>query len=80
MIDAINAHYHIKTEDLSLNLDNDKLKINFFDKLKLITGCRANKKMKRMLVKGYKRLAYELDLMDMVKNHKIHGKILKTEV
>ena len=36
--------------------------------------------MKRMLEKGYKRLEYELDLMDMIKNHKIHHKILKTEV
>ena len=70
MIVAINDMYVIKSEDASLSFkqgDQQKLKVGFVDKLKLITNCRPNQKMKRMLEKGYKRLAFELDLMDIIK-------------
>ena len=51
-ISAINSQYSIKTKDLTLNFDKNKLKINFLAKLKLITNCRPNEKMKRMVSKG----------------------------
>ena len=79
MINAINHMYFIKTEDKSLDCKKNRVEVSFFSKIKLITGCFPNKTLKRMIKKGYKRLFIELDLMDMIKEHKINHNHLKTE-
>jgi len=67
MISAINDMYAIKTSDSSLTLLENRLNINFYNKLKLILNIRPNKKMKRMVSKGSKWMYFELDLMDIIK-------------
>jgi hypothetical protein len=55
MINAINHMYIIKSTDESLDIDIDtqKLKINFWNKIKLIFDFRPNQKMKMFMKKGY---------------------------
>ena len=72
MITAINKMYKIKSKDVNLDFQDDKLSISFFNKVKLITGLNPNKKMERMIKKGYERLYSELDLMDVILEHKSH--------
>ena len=55
--------FSIKTTDPSLNCVNNKLSINFVNKLKLATNICPNLKMKKLLKKGYKRLEIEFDLI-----------------
>ena len=60
--------FKIKTNQTNLVGYNKKLQIlhiNFFEKVKLIVNIKPNKKMKRMVTKGYERLEKELDLMDV---------------
>jgi hypothetical protein len=77
MIAAISDMYVIKTFDSSLSFKHNNLQICFLDKVKLITNCCPNAKMKRMVQKGSKKLSSELDLMDMINLHKKHHMILK---
>ena len=65
--------FKIKTKEPNLTTFYEKhniLEINFYEKLKLITNIKPNKRMKRMVVKGYKRLEKELDLMDVFQRSK----------
>ena len=52
----------MKTESKGIINKDSKVKINFMDKLKLFTGILANKKMKKFISKGEKRLEIELDI------------------
>ena len=56
-ISVINLFYSAKTKDISFaSLKENKLVIGFCDKLRLLTNIFPNKKMKRFLEKGNKRL------------------------
>ena len=69
-INAIDDMYTIRTKDSSLVFVKDRLQVSFCNKLKLITSFCPNKKMKRLLAKGYERLDTELDLFEIIKEHK----------
>ena len=57
MIDAINHMHIIKSTDKSLDINIEKrLRLNFWNKLKLILNIFPNKKMKLFLKRGYKRM------------------------
>ena len=70
MISAINSMYHIKTSDASLEVKDYSLNVNFYHKLKLLLNCFPNIKLKRMLKKGRQKLEVELDLIEIIKEHK----------
>ena len=70
IISMINHMYDVKTNDNSLNCREKKLEINSFDKVRLMTNCCPNKKMKRFIKKGQKLLEKDLDLMEIIKEHK----------
>ena len=55
-ISTINFFYKVKTEDTSLNCQENNLEISFYNKLKILTSIRPNKKMRRLIKKGKKRL------------------------
>ena len=52
----INYMYVVKTDDKSLNFKDKKLQISTFNTVRLMTKIFANKKMKRFIKKGIKRL------------------------
>ena len=68
--------YDAKTINGSL-LRNGKLVINFCDKVKLLTYTCPNPKIRRFIKKGIKRLDEDLDIMDIIKQHKYHHEHLK---
>ena len=67
MIKAINEMYKIKTKDKTLDFKQNKLGVSFCNKIKLITGCCPNKKILRMMEKGYKRLSIDFDIIEFIK-------------
>ena len=73
----INYLYDIKTEDDSLDCKDGKLEIGSIDKVKLITNIFPSKKMKRFIKKGSKRLKKDLDIIEIIKQHKHHHIHLK---
>ena len=48
-ISSINFLYKVKTKDENLDVQDHKLEISFFDRLKLITNICPNLKMKRFI-------------------------------
>ena len=52
MISAINSMFKNISTDTSLDIDNDEVKVNLIDKLKMITGLFAKVKILRMILKG----------------------------
>ena len=69
--------FSIITTDPTLHCINNKLSINFVNKIKLATNICPNLKMKRLIRKGYKRLEIEFDLIEIIKQHMHHHKHLK---
>ena len=66
-IDAINAIFITKTDQASLIDDESKLSINMFEKILLLTGCCANKRLNRFVDKGQRYLGKELDIIKIRK-------------
>ena len=69
---AINTFFTIKTEDKSLVTDQNKLKLSFFNKVRVVIGC-PSKKLKRLLetyYKGHNHLLRELDMVRIVNDIK----------
>ena len=65
-ISMINYIYDVKTEDSSLECKEGKLEISSIDKVQLITNIFPNKKMKRFIKKGTKRLEKDLDIIGII--------------
>ena len=79
----IDEMYEIITQDSSLDKNKDKdknkhrIRINFCNRVKLITGLCLNKSMKRLVEKGEKLINRDLDMMDVFKRSKHHHKLLR---
>ena len=76
-IEAINFMYSAKTKVESLIFNENKLQINFIQRVKLIMNICPNQHMKRFIAKGDKRLEEDLDMFNIIKQHKHHHKHLK---
>ena len=64
-IDAINAFFNFKSKSSEyLNHDN-KVSVNLCMKVRLITGCCVNPKLKRFMNKGVRVLSEEMDVLKM---------------
>ena len=70
--------YTAKTKVESLDFHEDKLQINFIQKVRLIMNMCPNPQMKRFIAKGNKRLEEDMDMFCMIKQHKHHHKFLKS--
>ena len=67
--EAINTFFTIKTNDKSLVEGNNKLKLSFVNKFRVMFGICPNKRLVRVLDKGYKgehRILRELDMVRIV--------------
>ena len=78
LIETLNDLYDIKTSDTNLkNFKTDKLNVTFCQKLRLIINFCPNRKMKRLIKKGEHKLNKELDLLNLIKQHKHHHQHVK---
>ena len=67
--EAINKLFTIKTKDKSIITRQNKLRLTFLNKVRIIIGC-PTKKLKRLLetyYKGHNYLLRELDMVRMCK-------------
>ena len=69
--------YDIKTDDVSIDCQDNKLEISSLDKVRLAMNFYPNDKIKRFIKKGIKSLQKDLDMMFVFKQHKHHHKHLK---
>ena len=72
--------YDIKTDDVSINCQDNKLEISSLDKVRLVMNLYPNEKMKRFIKKGNLRLEKDLDMLELFKQHKHHHKYLKEQI
>jgi hypothetical protein len=71
--EAIKTLFTIKTKDKSLVNDQNKLKLSFCNKVRVIVGICPNPRLKRLLDKGYKgehKIHKELDMVRIVNDIK----------
>ena len=55
-------------------MKNDKLNLNWFDKIRILLYCPSSKAVKRFLDKGENYLTKEMDLKNLILHHrKIHN-------
>ena len=79
-VSLINLMYSVSYKGRSKDSQDSTMKVSFCNKLKLITNLCPNKKMKKFIQKGNKQLEKDFDLMEIIKQHKLHQKHLKDQV
>ena len=62
--------HNVKSEDKILSIENKNLEINFCERMKLITKCFPNQKMKKFITMGYEKMDLKLDLLLNIKEQK----------
>ena len=77
VIEMINNMYDVKTDDVSLDCQDNNLVISSVEKVRLTLNLCPNEKMKRFIKKGTKYLEKDLDMMVVFKQHKHHHKYMK---
>jgi hypothetical protein len=70
-ISAINEFYYAKTEGSDLPLEKgDKLLVSLFNKIRIMTGFFPNKRLRRFIEKGERKLKKEFDHIKIIKDIK----------